>query len=131
MKKRGGVPGTAAPARPRPKSIGTFWNGEPCEARRVTVTVADDGRFPGYWARSIVGTRRRAVEVVYGGETFYLDDEPYYGPRETEPPEIAHLLGTPPVGYDGWAWDKVSLAYGSPAVGHREFAVEPGSVEPR
>jgi hypothetical protein len=84
----------------------TQWNGEPCTAMRVTVVVADNGAFPGYWARHLVGTRRDAVLVDYGGRTFYLDD------------------------HDGSGWNKVTHG-GSPLLGHRELIVDPGSVQPR
>ena len=84
----------------------TQWNGEPCTAMRVTVTVADDEFFPEYWARDLVGTRRDAVLVEYGGRTFCLDD------------------------HDGSGWNKVTHG-GSPRLGHRGLAVEPGSVQPR
>lgn len=84
----------------------TQWNGEPCAALRVTATVADSGIFPQYWAREFVGTRRKAVRVEYGGNTFYLDDE------------------------DGSGWNKVTHG-GSPNWGHRDLIVDPGSVEPR
>ncbi|MEU9661891.1 hypothetical protein [Streptomyces chartreusis] len=53
----------------------TRWNGEPCQARRITAIVADNTAFPMYWARHLVGTRRNIVEVTYGDQTFYLDDE--------------------------------------------------------
>jgi hypothetical protein len=84
----------------------TRWNGEPCEARRITAIVTDDGHFPAYWARDHVGTRRNAVEVTYGSQTFYLDDE------------------------DGSGWDKVTSG-GSPVHAHRSLNVDPGSVQPR
>lgn len=84
----------------------TQWNGEPCAARRVTVIVADNTAFPMYWARRFVGMRRKAVEVHYGGDTFYLDDE------------------------DGSGWNKVTHG-GSPWWTHSNLTVEPGSVEPR
>ncbi|MET7477972.1 hypothetical protein ABZT17_26895 [Streptomyces sp. NPDC005648] len=87
-------------------STDTQWNGEPCVATQVTVIVADDHVFPLYWARDFVGTRRKAIEVQYGDQTFYLDDE------------------------DGSGWDKVTHG-GSPAWGHRDLIIEPGSVEPR
>jgi hypothetical protein len=83
----------------------TRWNGEPCQARRVTAIVADDGRFPQYWARHLVGTRRKAVEVTYGDSTFYLDDE------------------------DGSGWDKVTHG-GSPHWGHSSLTIEPDSIRP-
>jgi hypothetical protein len=82
------------------------WNGEPCQARRVTAVVADSIFFPLYWAREFVGTRRKAVEVTYGGRTFYLDDE------------------------DGSGWAKVT-AGGSPAHSHRGLNVDPDSIRLR
>ncbi|MFJ2719414.1 hypothetical protein [Streptomyces sp. NPDC087437] len=84
----------------------TQWNGEPCGARRITAIVADDGRFPMYWARHLVGTRRNIVEVVYGGETFYLDDE------------------------DGSGWNKVTHG-GSPHWTHSSITIVPDSIQPR
>ncbi|MFE6428134.1 hypothetical protein ACFVOB_22115 [Streptomyces rochei] len=84
----------------------TRWNGESCLARRITAIVSDDGRFPAYWARDLVGTRRNAVEITYGGSTFYLDDE------------------------DGSGWAKVTSG-GSPARAQRSLTVVPGSIEPR
>jgi hypothetical protein len=84
----------------------TQWNGEPCQARRVTAIVADNGVFPMYWARHLVGTRRKVVEVEYGGETFYLDDE------------------------DGSGWNKVTHG-GSPHWGHSNLTIEPDSIQPR
>ncbi|WP_330339374.1 hypothetical protein [Streptomyces sp. NBC_00557] len=84
----------------------TQWNGEPCQARRITAIVADNDSFPLYWARHLVGTRRKAVEVTYGAETFYLDDE------------------------DGSGWNKVTHG-GSPHWAHSSLTVEPDSVLPR
>jgi hypothetical protein len=91
----------------------TYWNGEPCEARQVTVVVADSGAFPFYWAREYVGQRRDAVEVVYADSTFYLDDDEH---------------DDRPKG-DGW-W-KVTEGHGSPRCGHRSLQIEPGTVEAR
>lgn len=84
----------------------TEWNGEPCEARRLTAIVADNTAFPGYWARHLVGTRRDVVEVVYGGETFYLDDEA------------------------GEGWNKVTHG-GSPRWGHSNISIDPDSIQAR
>ncbi|MFJ5151402.1 hypothetical protein ACIQCF_07400 [Streptomyces sp. NPDC088353] len=84
----------------------TRWNGEPCKARRITAIVADDGRFPAYWARHLAGTRRQIVEVEYGGETFYLDDE------------------------DSSGWHKVTHG-GSPRWTHSNITIDPGSIQPR
>lgn len=77
----------------------TYWNGERCAARRVTVVVADDGRFPGYWARELVGTERPAVEVTYNGHIFYIDDENDEG------------------------WLKVTKGFGGPRYPHGSLAV--------
>ncbi|MGW3410280.1 hypothetical protein [Streptomyces sp. NPDC000888] len=84
----------------------TAWNGEPCTAGRVTAVVADNGAFPEYWARDLVGTRRNAVQVRYGGEVFYLDDE------------------------DGSGWDKVTHG-GGPGRAHRSLTVDPLTIELR
>ncbi|MFF7142291.1 hypothetical protein ACFZB5_13715 [Streptomyces nodosus] len=83
----------------------TRWNGEPCQARRITALVADDARFPAYWARHLAGTRRHLVEVEYGGETFYLDDE------------------------DGSGWHKVTHG-GSPRWAHSNITIKPDSIQP-
>jgi hypothetical protein len=84
----------------------TFWNGEPAEAKRVTLEVADSS-FPLYWAREFVGQRRDAVEVTYADTTFWLDDE------------------------GGHGWDKVTVGMGSPGYGHRNLRPAPGSVVDR
>lgn len=84
----------------------TRWNGEPCQARRVTAIVADNGAFPQYWARHLVGTRRNVVEVTYGERTFYIDNE------------------------DGSGWNKVTHG-GSPHWGHSSLTIEPDSIQSR
>ena len=71
----------------------TFWNGEPCEARRVVVIVGKSLR-PTWWCAPFEGQRRAAVRVTYNGGTFYLDDE------------------------TGSGWHKVTSGRGSPWVGH-------------
>ena len=100
-----------------------YWNGEPCKARKVAVEVADSSA-PRYWARGLVGTRRDAVEVEYGGEVFYLDDEAW---AYSEEGAFARPFELIPAG-QGWA--KVTDGHGSPAFGHRELRVK-GSVQPR
>jgi hypothetical protein len=112
----------------------TFWNGEPCEARKVTLIVADNEAFRSYWARPLVGTRRNAVEVTYAGSTFYLDDEPF-GAEESAVeiefrPGVTQTFVRAPGSY-GWAWDKVTTGRGSPVYGHRDLTPVEGSVEPR
>ena len=104
---------------------GTFWNGEPCEARRVVVVVADNPAIPQYWARQLVGTRRDAVEVRYAGTTFYLDDQGYDVSEEVKRLLEAHgMEARDRVGYNGWGWDKVTKGHGGPRVGHANITVE-------
>lgn len=78
----------------------TYWNGERTPAVRVRVVVADAPDVPEYWARDFVGTEREAVRVVYGDQTFYLDNEA------------------------GAGWAKVTSGGGSPRCGHRSLWVE-------
>lgn len=78
----------------------TFWNGERAAARRVRVIVADDPQFPAYWARPLVGTERDAVEVIYAGHVFYLDND------------------------SGEGWAKVTDGRGSPRYGHQDLAIQ-------
>lgn len=89
----------------------TYWNGEPCQARKVQGIVAD-ASFPAYWARSLIGTRRNAVEITYGDATFYIDDQEHAGE-----------------GYDGCGWAKVTTGRGSPRYMHRSITLE--AVEAR
>jgi hypothetical protein len=71
----------------------TYWNGEPTPARKVVVRVGRAMR-PTWWCANLEGTERRAVEVKYGAETFFLDNE------------------------NGAGWAKVTTAHGSPQWGH-------------
>lgn len=107
----------------------TFWNGEPTPARKVWAVVADS-EAPLYWARDLVGTRREAVEVVYGDATFYIDD----GAREEREVSVwgddAMPVMIGPVAA-GSGWRKVTVGHGSPRLGHGSLNVEPGSVEDR
>lgn len=76
-----------------------FWNGERCEAHKCLVIVAK-AKKPTYWYAGLAGTTRRAVRVVYGPHTFYLDDE------------------------DGSGWGKVTAGRGSSTVGHCSLDIE-------
>jgi hypothetical protein len=71
----------------------TYWNGEPTPARRVVVRVGPAERET-HRHFGLEGTERRAVEVRYGGRTFFLDDE------------------------DGGGWRKVTEGRGSPRWSH-------------
>lgn len=96
----------------------TYWNGQETPARPVWVVVADTpDRFPLAWWKPYVGTRRAAVEVVYGDQVFYLDDE-----------------GLPDAGEGGAAgmgWRKVTAGRGTFRYFHRNVYPVEGSVEPR
>lgn len=83
---------------PPPAPTG-WWNGEPAEVRRVRVIVGD-AMAPTWWCAELVGTERAAVEVRYGAQLFYLDDE------------------------DGSGWAKVTEGHGSPRLHHRNVPVE-------
>lgn len=77
----------------------TYWNGEPCNARRVLAMVGTVP-VPTWWCNGMEGTVRRAVEIRYrGSKPFYLDDE------------------------DGSGWRKVTQGRGLPSWGHRSLPV--------
>ena len=77
----------------------TEWNWEPAFAQRVLVVVDDAPQFPNYWAKSFVGKQRFAVEVMYNGQIFYIDDE------------------------DGSGWYKVTNG-GNPRISHKSLEIK-------
>jgi hypothetical protein len=79
----------------------TYWNGEPCDAERLTVTVGV-APSPTWWCADLAGQKRAAVRVRYGSDTFYLDDA------------------------DGSGWRKVTQGHGSPSWPHRSLPVAEG-----
>lgn len=113
----------------------TYWNGEPCEARKVTLVVADVPDAQHFWGRPFVGSRRDAVEVSYGGETFYLDDQAV--DEEELPADYCEFMALYIPGWEprafpaGRGWRKVTQGHGSPHIGHHSVEPEPGSVLPR
>jgi len=60
---------------------GTFWNGEPCEARHVRVIVGKALR-PTWWCANLEGTERLAIEVKQHGQVFFLDNADSSGWRK-------------------------------------------------
>lgn len=78
--------------------IATHWNGEPVRARRCLVVV---GPAPNanWWCVGMEGTERQAVEVIYGQQRFFLDNE------------------------DGKGWAKVTEGQGSPRTYHKSVPV--------
>lgn len=85
----------------------TYWNGEPCKARRVRVRLpeTDTSEFASPWYRDLLGQVVPAVEVRYRGAAFFLYDE------------------------NGSAWAKVTNGRGSPRFGHRSLPVACEIVE--
>lgn len=77
----------------------TYWNGEPTHCRIVRVIVGPVP-VPTWWCAGLEGTEREAVEVSYGGQRFYLDNE------------------------DGSGWMKVTQGRGSPTWAHSSLPVE-------
>jgi hypothetical protein len=61
----------------------TYWNGERTSARKVSVSVADDPRFPEYWARDLVEQRRDTSCPLCGSEVLIR-----------YPPSLDKLLAT-------------------------------------
>jgi len=79
--------------------VETFWNGEPCTARKVIVIVGD-APLPTWWCAGLAGQQRKAVEVIYADQPpFYLDND------------------------DGRGWDKVTVGRGSPHYPHSSLPV--------
>jgi hypothetical protein len=78
----------------------TFWNGEPCHARKVRVVIGNHGNFDHPWFLPFVGHERDAVEITYDNRTFYIDDS------------------------NGTGWHKVTLGKGSPRWGHSSLDVD-------
>lgn len=80
--------------------IQTYWNGEPCPAKKVRVVVGPSPKTT-WWCAELVGTERNAVRVDYGGQPpFYIDDE------------------------EGDGWAKVTRGRGGPECGHKGLPVE-------
>lgn len=119
--------------------IRTYWNGEPAECRRVLVVVKEsESDPPAAWWRGMGGTERRAVEVRYAGQTFYLDDQAIENEAERREERMAALpederrkmealmrmFPDQPPARDGDGWLKVTVGRGSPQYGHRSLPVE-------
>lgn len=88
------------------------WNGIPCEAQHVTIIVADNGEFPQYWARDLVGQERDAIRVRIGPQ--YGQDE--YGRTNIEDEFFLD-------NQEGQAYTKL-MNGGGPSYGHRTLIAE-------
>ena len=84
----------------------TYWNGESTPARRVMVKVGKT-EIPTWWSYGLEGTERKAVEVTYGENIFFLDDE------------------------DGDGWLKVTMGRGGPEYGHSSLPSDSEVVRER
>ena len=118
----------------------TYWNYEPCGARKVRVIVGNPADAPPLaWYRGLEGTERDAVEVTYYGTTFYLDDDAmpdgWEDDRETalqtlpadeqeQMRSLLALIGEQPKPKAGDGWRKVTLGQGGPDWAHRSLPVE-------
>jgi hypothetical protein len=100
MAARGGKRVTGTLRFSRKAGPKTFWNGEPCQARRVRVIVGESPAPTWWWCFALAGQIREAVEVRYGDQLFYLDNE------------------------DDSGWLKVTEGKGSPGWSHRSLPVE-------
>jgi len=93
-------------------STETFWNGEKCKARLVIVIVGV-APAPTWWCADLIGQQREAVEIHYGSQTFYIDNEAWQ--------EQGRINVNLPAGH---GWQKVTSGKGSPALAHRSLPVE-------
>lgn len=119
----------------------TFWNGEPCPARRVVVRV-ETSPAPSWWCSPLEGQERRAVEVRYHpghleqyyGQPFFLDDDEWTPELEAHRVEQRRLNPkidalTRAGGQDpdrvppgaGCGWWKVTEGRGGPDCYHRSL----------
>jgi hypothetical protein len=73
--------------------MGTYWNGERCEARRCVVIIPKAEKSS-YWYAEHEGKEWDAVEIKYGDSVFYIDNA------------------------NGLGWAKVTHGQGSPSWGH-------------
>jgi hypothetical protein len=88
-----------------------YWNGMPTRATQGSAIVSDNGTFPQYWAKELVGERIPVVRVVLDGVNLdggieFIDDR------------------------DGSGWYKVTKGFGSPSFPHRNVEIEEGSFIP-
>jgi hypothetical protein len=52
----------------------TYWNGKPCNVKKVKIIVGKALR-PTWWCAEFEGQIRNALEVEQSGEKFYLEDD--------------------------------------------------------
>lgn len=118
-----------------PSKVETFWNGEPTPCRRVVVKVGTVGK-PSYWFNGLEGTERKAVEVTYGGDVFFIDDDdgdgqPVYTDQQrailnAPPPSMPGVHKGRPVALNvhsvaGEGWLKVTVGGGAPFGDYSHF----------
>ena len=89
----------------KPMQGQTYWNGEPCVAHRVIVRVGPAPKST-WWCAALEGTERKAVEVLYHGERFLIDND------KREPSDTDDGCDA------GMGWAKLTLGQGAPSWGH-------------
>lgn len=89
----------------------TYWNGERCQARLV-IGIVDKAPRKTWWCAGLEGQQREVVEVSYGGQKIYLDNEAL---ESEDDPRLAVA---------GSGWRKVTLGRGSPQWGHRSVPIK-------
>lgn len=126
---------TQEQTRKPPKTPTTYWNGEPTPCRRVIVRVGTVAKVS-WWCHGLEGTERRAVEVTYHGDVFFLDDDDgegqpdYSGMSDDLRTQMNARRGRARAG-DGWR--KVTEGKGAPFAvgGHRSLPTDSVVVRER
>lgn len=97
------------------RKIDAYWNGVEVEAAEVNVIVADDTRFPCYWAREIVGQERKALKITVSKAPKNPEGEIV----EVNPPKIFYIDNE-----DGEGLRKVTEGKGMWNYSHKELSIE-------
>jgi hypothetical protein len=95
--------------------IEAYWNGVEVEAQKVNIIVADDTRFPMYWARELVGTQRKALKITVTKAPKNADGDIV----EVNPPEIFYIDNE-----DGEGLKKVTEGKGMWTYSHKSLNAE-------
>ncbi len=117
------------------KGTPTYWNGERTPCRRVVVVVGTVAK-KSWWSNGLSGTERKAVEVRYGGDVFFLDDDD--GDGQPDYSDLSEELRVMMLGRAGQhkagdGWRKVTEGRGAPfaAGGHRSLPTDSRVVRER
>ena len=97
------------------RKIDAYWNGVEVEAKEVNVIVADDARFPMYWARELVGKERKALKIIVTQAPKNADGDIV----KVDPPEIFYIDNE-----DGEGLRKVTEGKGMWTYPHKSLSIE-------